>query len=371
MYPIVFPSYDNSILNVTSSILKYYHVPTKTTSIKELDITLSKGYRNVIYILIDGLGMEQLRRHHLVSEALRNDVVKEITSVFPPTTVAATTAVLTGLAPIETGWLGWTQYIKEMDRSIIFFYNQDYYHPEDKVEDNIGETVCPVTRIYDLIKAENPDVKTREVFPFFREKNHTSFDKEVSTIIETIKEDGKHFIYAYWHILDSLMHEFGPGSVEVEQELKKIQKGYERLTSNIKDDSIIILIADHGQVDVCPIELRKYPKIWECFIHEPSIESRATAFFIKEEKKEEFKSLFYRYFKDYFILLTKEDVLSMNLFGYGNKNPRTDEFLGDFMGIAINHFYFKVDTSSFIMKGQHAGLLEEEMVVPLIVHSKK
>lgn len=371
MYPIVFPDYQNSILNVTSSILKYYNVTTKVPSIKLLDDTLKKGYRNVVYILVDALGIDVLKRHEDISPFLNADKAKDITSVFPPTTVSATTSVLTGLPPIETGWLGWCQYVKEVDKSVIFFMNKDYYDDKTKFDKNISEEYCPVKQIYELIEEKNSDVKTIEIFPAFKEKEHDTFMKQCQSIVGHCKKQGKHFIYTYWDKLDTIMHDKGPGAIETNKMLRTIEQGYVYLKEHLDEDTLIILIADHGQVDVCPIELRRYSELWETFAHEPSIESRATAFFIKEGKKEKFESIFQHYFKDYFMLLKSEDVLSMNLFGYGNEHPKTKEFIGDYMAIAIDHYYFKNAEGTYFMKGQHAGLLEEEMMVPLIIHSKK
>ncbi|MDD3123156.1 MAG: alkaline phosphatase family protein [Candidatus Izemoplasmatales bacterium] len=371
LFPIVFPDYQNSILNVTSSILKYYGVSTHISSNQLLDKELQKKYRNVVYILVDALGVETLRRHEPVSKSLNKDFKQTITSVFPSTTVAATTAVLTGLPPITTGWLGWCQYVKEVDKSVIFFKNQDYYNDSTVFNQNMSNLVAPVKKIYDLIEDVNDNVKTVEIFPAFSQSEHNTFMKQCHTIVSTCKEKGKHFIYTYWDQLDFIMHETGPGSIEANKMLESIDKGYHYLTESIEDDTIIILIADHGQVEVCPIELRKYPKLWDTFIHEPSIESRATAFFIKPDRKAEFEEKFNHYFREYYMLLTKEEVLKMDLFGYGKKHPRIDEFLGDYLAIAIGHFYFRLSTDKLIMRGQHAGLLKEEMQVPLIIHTKK
>ena len=371
LYPIVFPDYQNSILNVTSSLLKYYGVSTNVPSNPVLDKVLVKKYRNIVYVLVDALGVEILNRHKDVSTALNNDFVQIITSVFPSTTVSATTSVMTGLPPISTGWLGWCQYVKEVEKSDIFFMNKDYYSESTVFEENIANKVAPVKKIYQLIEEADSSVHTLEVFPAFAQPEHDTFMKECITVVETCKKKGKHFIYTYWDKLDYIMHETGPGSIEVNQMLASIDKGYQYLTKNLEKDTLVVLIADHGQVEVCPIELRKYPSLWDTFVHEPSIESRATAFFIKPEKRVEFEDMFNHYFRDYFMLLTKAEVLAMKLFGTGVIHERIDEFLGDYMAIAIDHYYFKLAEGKFVMRGQHAGLLKEEMQVPLIIHSKK
>lgn len=371
MYPIVFPDYQNCILNISTSILKHYNVSSQYPTNTLLDEILKQGYRNIVYVLIDALGVEILRKNRLVSPHLNQDMISKITAVFPSTTVSSTTSVLTGLPPVTTGWLGWCQYIKEEDKSVIFFMNKDYYDASTNFETNISETYCPVRQLYDLIEKQNNDVKTKEIFPAFKEKKHSTFMAQCKTIVSTCKEHGKHFIYTYWDQLDSIMHEKGPDSLEARNMLSTIEKGYSYLKETLEDDTIVVLIADHGQVDVCPIELRRYLDLWDTLKHEPSIESRAAAFFVKEDCHDEFVRLFNHYFRNYFLLLKKEEALQMNLFGYGKKHPKLDEFLGDYLAIAIDHYYFKMAEGNSFMKGQHAGILEEEMMVPLIVHRKK
>lgn len=371
MYRIVFPDYQNSILNVTTSILKHYGVSSKYTTNATLDEILKKKYRNVVYILVDALGTEILKRHHQVSPELNKDCVQEITSVFPPTTVSATTSVLTGLPPITTGWFGWCQYVKELDKSVVFFLNRDYYNEATVFEENVASKIVSVKKIYEMIEEKNPSVKTMEIFPAFSQPHHDTFMKQCHTIFSTCEEAGEHFIYTYWDKLDTIMHDKGPGSIEVNNMVASIEAGYIYLKENLGEDTIVILIADHGQVGVCPIELRRYTDIWDTFIHEPSIESRAATFFIKDEKKDEFETLFLKYFREYFILLKKSDVIEMELFGPGISHERFDEFIGDYLAIAVDHYYFKMAEGPYFMRGQHAGLLEEEMMVPLIIHTKK
>ena len=66
-----------------------------------------------------------------------------------------------------------------------------------------------------------------------------------------------------------------------------------------------------------------------------------------------------------------EDAISMGLFGFGRKHTRSLGFLGDYIAIATDYFIFNTINDGFRMKGQHAGLLKEEMIVPLIVATKK
>lgn len=371
MEPIFFPDYKNSILNVTNSILHHYGAKTFHPTLPLLDQVLTRNYRNVVLILVDALGESILKKHPESGKTLANDVQSVISSVFPPTTVAATTSVLTGLSPLETGWIGWSQYVKEEDKTVVFFTNKDYYNESYTFNYPVAERFVLVENIYSLIQKSSPDVKTLEIFPAFREPHHDTFQKECETIVRETNEPGRHFIYSYWDKLDTNLHEFGPDDPAIDPILSAIDSGYAYLKNHISADSVIIVIADHGQVAVTPLPIRDYPDLWETFVHAPSVESRATAFFIIPGQESKFESLFRQYFGKHYVLYKTDDVLSMNLLGYGNPHPKLKEFLGDYMGIAIDHHYFKLNSDSFVMKGQHAGLLAEETLVPLIIYEKK
>jgi alkaline phosphatase len=54
---IKYPDYDNSILSVMSSILKYYGYDTGHTTNKYLDEKLKRKYRNIVFMIFDGMGV--------------------------------------------------------------------------------------------------------------------------------------------------------------------------------------------------------------------------------------------------------------------------------------------------------------------------
>jgi predicted AlkP superfamily pyrophosphatase or phosphodiesterase len=370
MKPIVYPSYSNSIVNLSNSLLKHYHAKTHHASLPMVDALLKKNYRNVVLVLIDGLGQANLDRLLGKEALLHINRVSTLQSVFPPTTVAATTALLSGKTPIETGWLGWFQYVKDLNKSVVFFTNKDYYDETTVFDHDVANRHVAYKNLYEQIREASPDVATHEVFPAFRTPNNTTFLKETEVALESMRQPGRHFTYIYWDQLDSLMHEFGPGSVEVKRQLDEIELAYRSFLDQIDEDTIVLLTADHGQVEVCPIDLTKYPALWETFDHQPSIESRAATFFIKPGMNSHFELLFNTFFRDYYVLYPIKDVLQMKLFGPGTPHPKISEFLGDYLAIAIDNYYFKISHHGFEMRGQHAGLLADEMLVPLIVGKK-
>ena len=120
----MFYNSEKNIVNISNSILKHYGVDTFHPSLKELDEKLSSSSKKICVLLFDGLGKHILKRYASSCPFLLEHVFLDLTSVFPPTTVAATTALLSGRYPKETNWLGWTEQFEEFDSSITMFLSR-------------------------------------------------------------------------------------------------------------------------------------------------------------------------------------------------------------------------------------------------------
>ena len=94
------------------------------------------------------------------------------------------------------------------------------------------------------------------------------------------------------------------------------------------------------------------------------------AYYIKNDRKEEFKERFESLYKDEFLLLSKEEVLEKGILGYGEKHKRLDDFIGDFLAISISDSIMRLETflaeGKPVKKSTHCGLTDDEMLVPVI-----
>ena len=131
-------------------------------------------------------------------------------------------------------------------------------------------------------------------------------------------------------------------------------------------NSLVIITADHGQVDCVNEYLEDYPVLTDMLKVPPSVETRALSLFIREGKAEAFKEEFNKVFGNSFRLMTKEEVLSENLLGYGIAHNKTKDFIGDYLAVATSNVILNFKRFDFEPIGGHAGLLEEEMTVPFI-----
>ena len=214
---------------------------------------------------------------------------------------------------------GWDMYFKDIDKTVTVFTNKIKDTNQEAEDYNVIQRNLPYKRIDALIKENNnDDVNTTVLFPF-GENNYESIEDMVNKIEEICSNGKNNFIYAYVDNPDATMHRTGTNSSETKTIIELLNNEIERLNSNVKD-AIIIVTADHGHINSSKVNIEDYQDFKQVLKHDISIESRACAFFVKENQKEEFERLFNKYFSEDFILLTKQEVIDKKVFGTGEEN---------------------------------------------------
>lgn len=361
------PNYKNSILNVSNTILKHYGIDTPY---KDIPILKEKLFnkKHIMLILLDGMGMNILS-HLDKSTILRCNIKKSITSIFPPTTVAATTSVLSGLPPYQHGHVGWIQYNQFEHANTIVFLNKDAENPNHEFKEDFRRTYLKYPTILETIAKQNPDLKTYLHMPNFEKDGFDTFDQQIDRLIEISKKEPS-FSYTYWTEPDLSIHTSGTKAPNIKNLLMTLNHSIERLYQEVQGSTAIIVIADHGMIDVEAIDLHDKTDLLDTLYRKPSIEPRATSFFIKLDQLTRFKQLFRKYFKHKFKLYTREQVYKKGLLGYGEKHPLMDDFIGDYMAIAHKKYMFSFRKEKVFL-AHHAGLNKKEMRVPLIIIEKE
>ena len=376
---IVMPNYDYCILNTISSILKYYKIDSKSKTLKSLDEKLEKEYKNVVLLILDGMG-EHILNKLSPNGFFYNKKIDCVTSVFPSTTTAALTCYYSGRPPIETGWIAWSQYFKEYGRALDMLSHKESYFREPLKDPmiNVFETVVNYIPVFEQIEKASPDVKAYEIMPKYSERRSRrtitadKLDEVVDGIEMLCENPGKKFIMAYSDNPDATLHKFGAYSDEAKEFIQDAERQIEELSKRLGDDTILIISADHGHRDIeKAYTLLDYPDILECLIMPPSLESRTVAFWVKEDMRRVFEDRFKKAFGEEFMLLTREEFLDKHFLGYGEKHSKIDDFLGNYIAISVSTSIIRLET--FLVEGKkvkastHCGLTKEEMEVPVIV----
>lgn len=359
------PDYNNCIVNLSNSIRKEFGLVTYHSSLQELDLIFKKKYKNILLLVFDGMGSNILKNYSK-KMFLNEYKLKDITSILPSTTVAATTSIQTGLFPREHAWIGCDLYIKNIDK-IITMYKNKVRKTGEILNYNVGMKYFPYKTIVEEIN-DNTKYHAIEFFPFGKNR-YNSFSELKKMIINQSDKYEKNFIYAYYNNPDSLLHQNDYNSLIVKNEIRKINAFVKDLSEKMHN-TLIIITADHGHIvseDFC---LEDYSDINELIVEELSIEPRFTSFKIKKGTNNIFEKKFNQYFGNDFILFKHTDILENDILGLGNNNRYIDSMIGDYVAIGITNKYFRDSHSIPKYVSVHSGATDNEMLVPLILIEK-
>ena len=361
-------NYNECLTNLACSIRKYFGLDYKHNTLKYIDDLLKRRKpKNVVCILFDGMGSNILDNVLKKDDFFIRNRNSILTSVFPATTTAATTSMRTGLNPCEHGWLGWNTYIKPINKTITLFNNCEY-NKDEICEEFLNVKNLLVTKTIVGEINEKNEYSGIELFPF-GENNYVGLDDMLNRILNECSKDGKKYVYAYDDNPDHAMHEFGCYSDETVNLIKERNAKVEELCDKL-EDTVIFVIADHGHLDSEYLFLDDYPELVDMLEREVSLEQRTVSFKIKNGLHAKFVELFNEIFGEHFTLYEKNEIIESKLFGDGDENILFRDALGDF--IAINEKDYKCLSyhDGVHFASNHAGYLDDEIDIPLIVIDK-
>ena len=380
---LVMPNYERCNLNIITSILKYYGVESKHASLKELDEKLnSKKYKNVILLIMDGMG-EHILNNISPNGYLNNNKNTILTCVYPSTTTASLTTYYSGKPPFESGWIAWSQYFKEYGRALDMLSHKESYYRESLRKPNLDvfAKVVNYETIFERIEKASPNVKAYELVPSYSDKRSKrtyradTLDEIIDAIHDLTNSTGERFIFGYCDNPDATLHKFGAYSDEAKEFILSAEEKIQKMCEELSEDTLVIISADHGHKDIeKAYTLLDYPEILECLIMPASLESRVVGFWVKEEMREEFVERFNNVFGEEFWLMTREEFLEKNFLGFGEKHKKIDEFIGNYIALSTGGSIIRLET--FLVEGKpvkkstHCGLSKEEMEVPVLIISK-
>ena len=367
---IQFPDYKNSILSISASILNAFHCHSEYSSLKVIDTYMQHHYKNIVFLILDCMGTNVLEHHLEEDSFLRRNKKTNVTTVFPSTTVAATTAFHSGQSPLEHGWIGWMPYFKEYNAIIEIFTGKEFYTRKKLPIPDLGETILSYETMYTTITNTNKNVAYHKVFPSFVPNGAKTIEELCQNIVNACKNNYDYnLISAYWDEPDHTIHHHGVYAEETKQVLQHIDKTIEHMVSEL-EDTLFIISADHGAVDIEEVYLNQYPELVECLSMPPSIETRCVTFFIKEGKELYFKQKFKEIFQEDFLLFTKEEFLETGLLGNGKRHKKIEEYLGTYIAISQSEKAIRYTCTGKEfdrLLADHAGITKEEMEVPVII----
>lgn len=378
------PNYkDGSIVNLMSSIKKSFGDKSTYAPLKSFDIKKISN-KNIILLVIDGLGYEYLKKYGKDSFLYKN-LKQKITSVFPATTSSAMTSFSTGVAPQQHGLTGWFMYLKEIGTiSVIlpFTSRAGGFNLEQKVK---YEDIYNQKSFFEGFRAASFSLRHKNYFnsayslltskgsknmAFF---NLSDFFKKIENTIKKGKK--RKIMLAYWAEFDSICHNNGIDSKKALRHFIELDKKIEKLSKSLKNNNITIIVtADHGQINTKEknkiIKLEKHPELAETLSMPLSGEPRTVYCYVKPQKVKQFEKYVKTKLASACKLYKSDDLIKKKYFGLHKPNEKLKDRIGDYTLIMKDNFIMKDFVLGEIKKvniGNHGGVSKEEMFVPLIV----
>jgi predicted AlkP superfamily pyrophosphatase or phosphodiesterase len=357
-----------NLVSISSSLLKAFGIEPFHPSYLPLDRLLKKEgvpqKRKLCLILLDGFGTAIQEIYKKEAKDIYEHKKFEITSVFPPTTVAATTSLLTDRYPIESGWMGWTQKFPEYSTPVTMFPST-FIGGDEKTPTNTYGLV-PIDFIDSMINRGGV-YKASRLMGFLLDPATT--DNFAAAVNQTISYHD--FTYAYWFDPDATLHAEGTHSPIVASVAADLNAKVVKLASD-NPDVLFLVLADHGHIDTKYFSIYEHDDLYSTLRNRAfSLEPRAAVFYVKDAKKEEFLKLAKKYYGAYFDIYSAQEVKEQKLFGEGNPNKYFDEFIGDFLLVAKAHYAFAQDTTANDLKSHHAGGTKAERYINIAVFNAK
>jgi len=365
-----------------NSVAKHFGLKATHPTLPIVDKELRKKYKNVVVMLLDGLGMNILRHHLSETSFLRSNLRHELSAVYPSSTVPSTVSFKTGLTPIEHGWWGHFLYFKTLGQTVNVFTNNEMCSRKKVLIENVAHKIMPYTSLLDEVSEHKKTMKAYMLCPpeardefHISQLSYENFGEMCNYIRTLTTLPERHLIYAYHDHPDETMHKFGIDSEETSKMLVELDSQISSILSEC-EDTLLLITADHGQTSLKETrDIADLPEMMDMLSILPNGCSRATNFFVKSGCKRNFEKLVHHYFDDKFLLFTKDEVIEKNLLGVGNPHPEFYDTFGDYMLCAIDNCEIICSTifghPAPSPLGVHGGLTIDEMKVPLIIYGKK
>jgi hypothetical protein len=338
---------------------------------------------HVVVLFVDALGFQQFERVAGDVPFLRafRDAgqVTPLTSTFPSETAACVTTMATASDPVEHGLLGWNAHDPEADA----VYETLPYAAKDGGEISVkpadlfdAEPVYP--RLADAgvdphvvgpdYGAGYDDAATAGVTHHHYERT-TGFALSLRDAVRAA--DAPSYTYAYYPMVDAAAHEYGPGSDEADAQAAAVgdalQRAFRSLDDEVAAETLVCLVADHGQVDVgeTTVDLagtgvlehvRTDRSGTPLALGGPrNLHLRVTDEAAARECLADLDA----------VVLGRDEALDAGLWGSGEPGPAFERNAGDLLAIPRDAMLLPTrDDPEWGFAGMHGGLNPREAVVP-------
>ncbi|HJY78876.1 MAG TPA: alkaline phosphatase family protein [Burkholderiales bacterium] len=379
----VLPAYGGgSLVNLVASLVEARGGPPRHPRLALLEPRELERARNVVLVILDGLGDNYLMRQGKGGELARRRR-GALTSVFPSTTASAITTSYTGCTPVEHGITGWYTYFGEagyVAAPLPFRTRGDMLPLREK--GFTPERAFTARPIFERMQARAIIVSSAEIIASeynlyhcaaAERRAYDSLERFVAEVEAAVKSGPERkFIYAYWPAYDATSHRYGSLSAEAAREFERIDAAFGDLLRRLSGtETTVVATADHGFIDV-PLEASlELPASLAAMLRFPLCGERRVAY-CHVHDSDAFAQKARDWLGERAEVKPSAQLVREGWFGPGEAHPRFAERVGD-VALVMNARYTVKDWTAgearHLHIGNHGGPTADEMMIPLIVET--
>jgi Type I phosphodiesterase / nucleotide pyrophosphatase len=320
----------------------------------------------VVLLILDGLGWEQLQDRRPLMPALSSMVGGAITTVAPSTTATALSSIATGLTPAEHGLLGYRMMMGGEVINVLRWNtpsgDRRRSHPPRDVQPYsafLGHEI-PVVSPADLQGTAFTEAHLRGSRPVGW--------RAVSAISVEVGRElraGERFVYAYYGGIDKTAHERGFGDF-FDAELRFADRLVADVLDVLPPGAVLLVSADHGQVHVGDQIIDPAPELL-AMVAAQSGEGRFRWWHAQRGATEELVAGTRELYGGHAWVVTRQQMIDEEWFGPTLAQPIAAR-LGDVALVAHQpvSFYDPADSGPFELICRHGSLTAAEVLVPFV-----
>jgi hypothetical protein len=209
------------------------------------------GADQVVLLVLDGLGWEQLQERASLAPALQAMAGGPITSVAPTTTATALASLTTGRPPAAHGVVGYRVHVGEGQVMNVLRWATPTGDARLSVPPDDFQPVPPFEGrpVPAVVRAEF--LRTGFTAAVLRGTRLHGWRVTSTLVVEIgrLLAAGESFVYGYYDGIDRVAHDFGLGE-HYDAELQSTDDLVAQIAARLPTGATLVVTADHGQVEV-------------------------------------------------------------------------------------------------------------------------
>ena len=352
----------------------------------------------VVVVILDALGYLGFKRlleqeETGFSRLAEMGTLVPLTSVFPSTTMAAMSSIWTGRTPADHGFLGRRLFLPEYGFLADMIRLMPAIHGQPGSLMQWGwepEAFIPVPHLAQLLSEAGVRTVAHLYGPHVggglsrlflrgveRIEGFLNYSDMWINLRDTVmcRTETPLLASAYWAGTDDVAHRYGPADERLAALVLQIAQSFEQdfhgaLPAAAREGTVVIITADHGQVETPPeraVYLQEHPELKEMLLWPPSAEPRASYLHVRPGCTGQVRDYVATRLADQFRVLEMDEAIAAGLFGLGEMPRESRARLGDLLLLARDNSRLIPEGVSAADRGEHGSLRPEEMLVPLLM----